>query len=335
MNNYYSKNALLSYNKLFNFVTGARGIGKTYQFKTWAISDYIHSQKTAWWIMRYATEIDSIVKDSRFFSDITDRFSDYSFKIDGGVGYASKGTDPKSAVWEPFITFKALSESAIKAISDPNCNKIIFDEFIPLPGIRYLKNEAERFLELYFTISRGRDVRAFFLANNVTSVCPYYSYFNVKPSEKEEFTVFDDLVIQNARTEAFKIQMRNTRFGRLISGTHYADYAIENDSLSDTSFFVGPMPRHHNHVFTIKTQYGNFNGFICSPQQLYIKKAAGDQEHAYVFDPQLHDENTMLDYRGKYVVNVIKRYFALGLLSFEDVRTKSEFLAAIDRFIKT
>ena len=335
MNNYYSKNALLSYNKLFNFVTGARGIGKTYQFKTWAISDYIHNQKTAWWIMRYATEIDSIVKDSRFFSDITNRFPDYSFKIDGGVGYASKGTDPKSAVWEPFITFKALSESAIKAISDPNCNKIIFDEFIPLPGIRYLKNEAERFLELYFTISRGRDVRAFFLANNVTSVCPYYSYFNVKPSEKDEFTVFDDLVIQNARTEAFKAQMRNTRFGRLISGTHYADYAIENDSLADTAFFVGPMPRHHNLVFTIKTQYGSFNGFICSPQQLYIKKAAGDQTQAFVFDPQLHDENTVLDYRGKYVINIIKRYFALGLLSFEDVRSKSEFLAVLDKYIKT
>ena len=64
--NYYSKNQLLSYNCLFNFVTGARGIGKTYQFKTWAISDFIRTGSTCWWIMRYQTEIDTIIKDGRF-----------------------------------------------------------------------------------------------------------------------------------------------------------------------------------------------------------------------------------------------------------------------------
>ena len=143
--NYYSKNQLLSYNCLFNFVTGARGIGKTYQFKTWAISDFIRTGSTCWWIMRYQTEIDTIIKDGRFFADVLDRYPDHVFKIDGSVGYIGEGTDPKNTVWVPFITFKALSESAIKAISDPHCNKMVFDEFIPIPGVRYLKKRLSGF----------------------------------------------------------------------------------------------------------------------------------------------------------------------------------------------
>lgn len=334
MSKYYSKDQLLSYNKLFNFVTGARGIGKTYQFKIWAIRDFIRTGSTCWWIMRYATEIDTIIKDGRFFADITDRFPDHVFKIDGAVGYIGEGTDPKHTAWQPFITFKALSESAIKAISDPACNKMVFDEFIPLPGIRYLKNEVERFLELYFTISRGRDLRAFFLANNVTSACPYYTYFRVRPGEGE-YTIDGDICIQNARTAAFTESMRETRFGKLVSGTHYADYAIENESLADTNSFVCPMPQRHNLIFTIKTEYGLFNCFMCSPVMLYIKKAEGETlDHAFVFDSVLHDEKTVMDFRGKYVVDIIRRYYTAAMIGFPDQTQKAEFLQAVFKFLR-
>ena len=334
MSKYYNKNELLGYNKLFNFITGARGIGKTYQFKQWAIADHIRTGATCWWVMRYQTEIDTIIKDGRFFADILDRFPGHVFKIDGSVGYIGEGDNPKETVWVPFITFKALSESAIKAISDPQCNKMVFDEFIPLPGIRYLKNEVERFLELYFTISRGRDLRTFFLANNVTSVCPYYTYFKVKPSAAE-FTISGDICIQNARTQAFTESMRETRFGKLVKGTHYADYAIENQSLADTDAFVLPMPPRHNMIFTIKTEYGLFNGYMCSPVMLYIKKAAGETaDYVYVFDSTLHDDKTLLDFRGKYVIDVIRSYYSRGLIGFPNVRDKSEFFQSTAKYLK-
>lgn len=333
MSKYYNKNELLSFNKLFNFVTGARGIGKTYQFKTWAINDFIRTGSTCWWIMRYATEIDSIVKDGRFFADVIDRYPDHVFRIDGNVGYIAEGQDTKGADWKPFITFKALSESAIKAISDPACNKIVYDEFIPLPGIRYLKNEVERFLELYFTISRGRDLRAFFLANNVTSASPYYTYLKIKPSQNE-FTINGDICIQNARTEAFKQSMRDTRFGRLVAGTHYADYAIENESFADSEAFVMPMPQHHNLIFTIKTEYGLFNGYMCSPACLYLKKTNDQSKYVFVFDSALHDDKTLLDFRGKYVIDIIRSYYSKGLVGFSSVTEKAEFFNSASKYLK-
>ncbi len=332
MGKYYDKSQLLGYNRLFNFVIGARGIGKTYQFKTWAISDYISHGNTAWWVMRYKTEIDKITKDGRFFADIIEKYPACEFKIDGMTGYVKPSA---SDAWEPFLNFQALSESAIKAISDPNCNKIIFDEFIPLPGIRYLSNEVERFLEFYFTISRGRDLRAFFLANNVTSVSPYFTYFHIKPGGGE-FTTAAEIVIQNARTAAFTESMRNTRFGKMISGTHYAKYAVENESFADTSTFISEkLPQRSREIFNLKSQYGIFQIFICKPSSLYIRKRIAPIAGAMVYAGfDQHDENTVeLSSQAKMIRDLLSRYYALGLLMFDSIGTKSEFMQSFEKFL--
>ena len=84
---YYDKSQLLSYNKLFSFVIGARGIGKTYQFKLWSISDYLRNGNKAWWVMRYKTELDKVTKDGRFFADIAERFPEYGFRSDSNRRY--------------------------------------------------------------------------------------------------------------------------------------------------------------------------------------------------------------------------------------------------------
>ena len=327
---YYDKSQLLSYNKLFSFVIGARGIGKTYQFKLWSISDYLRNGNKAWWVMRYKTELDKVTKDGRFFADIAERFPEYGFEIDGSVGYITRTPGIKSPVWEPFISFQALSESAIKAISDPLCTKIVFDEFIPLPGIRYLNNEVERFLEFYFTISRGRDVRAFFLANNVTVASPYFTYFKIRPGSRQ-FTVGDEIVIENARTEQFTEAMQSTRFGRLVSGTHYSEYAINNESLADTDAFISDkIPPRSRELFNLKTGYGVFQILICQPASLYVRKrknSANAETVVYAVDMALHDEDTMaVTVHYQMVRNILTRYYAEGLMCFDSQETKAEFL---------
>ena len=58
-----------------------------------------------------------------------------------------------------------------------------------------------------------------------------------------EFAVYDEIVIENCKNEAFKEQMRSTSFGRLVQGTNYANYAIENQSLIDLNTFVMDRPK--------------------------------------------------------------------------------------------
>ena len=338
MSVYYDKSKLLGYNRLFNFVIGARGIGKTYAFKSWAVTDYLSNGNRTWWVMRFRTETDKITTGSRFFADITDRFPDLSFKIESYIGYLKRDSDPESEKdWEPFISFQSLSESAVKAISDPKCNKIVFDEFIPIPGVRHLKNEVEKFLEFYFTISRGRDVRAFFLANNVTIASPYFTYFKIKPGNKE-FTQYPEIVIQNARQQAFTERMKLTRFGKLIDRTHYSDYAIDNKSLADSESFVDPkIPQRNREIFRLKSEYGVFVIYVCQPASLYIRKttAPANGTVVYAVDLTLHDETTIaLSTQYKMVKTMINRYYSEGLMIFSDVATKSEFLQSFQSILK-
>ena len=336
MSIYYDPSKLMGYNRLFSFVIGARGIGKTYAFKSWAIRDFLQNGRSAWWVMRYKTETDKIVKDGRFFADVAAAFPGVCFKIDGAVGYLKKSPDPKDEQpWQPFINFQSLSESAIKAISDPACSKIVFDEFIPLPGIRYLSNEVERFLEFYFTISRGRDVRAFFLANNVTSVSPYFTYFKVKPG-KEEFAAFPEIVIQNARQLPFTERMKSTRFGHLVAGTKYAAYAIDNESFADTDAFIGQMPPRSREIFNLKSQYGIFTVYICQPTSIYIKKRTAPVNDAVVYavDMTQHDETTVaLSAHAQMVRSLLSDYYAHALMIFESQETKAEFVQSFEHLI--
>ena len=126
----WNRSKVLSYNKLFSFIVGARSIGKTYDCKKWAIDDWVRKGKKTAWVMRYRTEIDDIVKGNKFFEDISRAYPDYQFKIEGNIGQIRKmidGIDPKEIPWDSFMSFKALSESSLKAISDPDVNKVIFD----------------------------------------------------------------------------------------------------------------------------------------------------------------------------------------------------------------
>ena len=78
---YYSRNDILSYNALFNFVVGERGTGKTYQFKDWAISDFINKRNQFVYVRRYKTEFKDI---DNFFDDMIKKYPDHKFGINGG-----------------------------------------------------------------------------------------------------------------------------------------------------------------------------------------------------------------------------------------------------------
>ena len=84
---YYSRNDLLSYNALFNFVVGERGTGKTYQFKDWAISDFIKNKNQFVYVRRYKTEFKDI---GNFFDDMIKKYPEHEFSVAHGKFYIDK-----------------------------------------------------------------------------------------------------------------------------------------------------------------------------------------------------------------------------------------------------
>lgn len=334
----WNRSKVLSYNKLFSFIIGARSIGKTYDCKKWSIDDWIRKGKKTAWVMRYRTEIDEVVKGNKFFEDISRAYPNYQFKIEGNIGQLRKmieGVDPKEIPWEAFISFKALSESSLKAISDPEVNKVIFDEFIPLPGVRYLTNEVERFLEYFFTIARDRDIRAIFLGNNVSMVSPYFTYFKVKIPKEGEFSVYDEIVIENCKNEAFKEQMRSTRFGKLVQGTNYANYAIENQSLIDLNSFVMDRPKNARCVVRIDSQMGTMYLWTARPTSLFVSLVGNPDCTCWAVDEASHGEGKeRVDFAGTFAMTLIKKHYRIGSLFFDGAEVKATFMAVCGRFLK-
>lgn len=334
----WNRSKVLSYNKLFSFIVGARSIGKTYDCKKWAIDDWIRKGKKTAWVMRYRTEINEIVKANKFFEDISRSYPDYQFKIESDVGQLRKmvdGIDPKEIAWETFMSFKALSETSLKAISDPDVNKVIFDEFIPLPGIRYLSNEVERFLEYFFTIARDREIRAIFLGNNVSMVSPYFTYFKVKLPREGEFAVYDEIVIENCKNEAFKEQMRSTRFGKLVQGTNYANYAIENQSLVDLNSFVMDRPKNARCAVRIDSQMGTMYLWTARPASLFVSLVGNPDCTCWAVDEVSHGEGKeRVDFAGTFAMTLIKKHYRIGSLFFDSAEVKATFMAVCGRFLK-
>lgn len=251
---FYSYNELRSHQGLFNFVLSNRGGGKTFGAKLMAIKDYIKTKaKTGIgeqfvYVRRYDSEFDT---KEQFFDDIVANgyFEEYEFIVKGYKGYIREKVeeDEEPNDWEIICFFIPLSVSQrYKSTPFPNVSKIFFDEFIIDKGnIRYVKNEVVVFLELFETIDRKRDKTiAFFLANTVSLVNPYFSYFSLYPNPNKRFTKTKDglIVIEMFTDEEFIQEKLKTRFGRLIQGTEYGNYAINNQSLRDNTYFIQKRP---------------------------------------------------------------------------------------------
>ena len=87
-----------------------------------------------------------------------------------------------------------------------------------------MDNEVETLLDLVYTVQREREnVRVYLLGNNVTSVNPYFEYFNINPNQNERFSLYQngELVVSYETSNEFINKMKNTKFFRLVSVTNY------------------------------------------------------------------------------------------------------------------
>ncbi len=235
---WYDKTPLLSRNGLFNFVLGARGTGKTFAYKKWAIK----SDKQTVWVRRYQEDIDDL--QSKFLGDLYQEgviSPDDDIYIKNGILYIG-GIEK--------IFFVSLSTSARKkSQSYGGVDKIIYDEvFEGIGNRRYLANEVDLLLELYETVNRlridgRRDCRVFLLSNKTSFVNPYFTYWNILPFS-ERFKTFKNglIVVENYENQEFVRLKKQSKFGQLVEGTKYGDYAIDNIVWLDDSAFLGDKP---------------------------------------------------------------------------------------------
>ena len=88
-NLWYTKNLLMSKNKIISMALGARGTGKTYCYTHWCISDYKKTGSIAIWVRRWQTELDEILENDKFFRAVKQDFPNDVFTIKKNTAYSS------------------------------------------------------------------------------------------------------------------------------------------------------------------------------------------------------------------------------------------------------
>lgn len=337
-NIWWDINRTASYNALFNFIVGNRGAGKTYGFLKRQIQKFLKSPKSDRhqfiYMRRLKTELKKLTtaQNGRLFDAVQKEFPDHILKAESDV-LTIDGETCGYAV--------ALSTSSIlKSDSFPHVREIGFDEFIidNTKTYHYLPDEVRKFQDAYETIARpGNDLTrpdtiVWFLSNAVTINNPYFSEFHLSPpinGDIQRFGKTKDMLVQNVANTALIERKKATRFGQMISGTRYEEYAYDNQWLLDDERFIEKKTQRSVYYMSLRYKDTWLGIWYDNLQMLYYVSTDVDLQYPVMYSATTddHQPNTMLFKRGKsqaYIRQIISAY-EMGAMRYENIKLKSWF----------
>ena len=329
MSIYYSYDKILSYNALVSIILGDRGCGKSFNAKVMVVKNFLKNGEQFIYLRRYKTELDSAL--ATFWDDIQSKgyFEDNELKVKKSKMLTTFTCDGEVCGYAvPLSTANILKSTAF-----PKVKYIVFDEFIldaSAGTYRYLKQEPIMLLDVFETVFRLRnDGRLLMLGNFINFFgCPYVGYWNLDLPYNSEFRTFKDgaIVVQTIKNPEYQEAKSKTRFGRLIEGTIYGDYAIGNKSLRENTAFIGKRPnnsRFYAHLILNGVDFGVWSGI---DGYLYISdKYDPSSPRKYACDFDDHTEQTIfLNIRENFYLKYCLKAYKQGWLKFENQRLKAE-----------
>lgn len=310
---YYDPNKMLSYNRILNFVIGARGIGKSFAMKKYPINRFIKYGEQFIYLRRYKQELK---KFKNYFDDIKEKFPGHTFKIKGWEMYC----DGNLMGWAlPLSIWQSEKSNAY-----PNVCRIIYDEFIrEKDNSGYIPNEVEALLNLMDTVFRDREnVQTICLSNAVSVVNPYFLYFKLMPDIKRRFNAYQNIVVEIPNSEDFSIERRKTKFGSLIDGTDYGNMSLDNDFVNDSNVFIEKRTKESRYQFSIVYKGMTIGIWVDVDEGLMFMSNDHDPSSKYVFALTTDDlnENTLLftSWKTNYYLSKMVSAFTKGYLRFDN-----------------
>ena len=335
---HYDYDKICGFNGTFNFVVTSRGLGKTYGGIKMCVKDFLKNGNEFIYLRRYKTEIDSSAKHLFDALNLNNEFPGYTLISQGNKFFIQKQPDEEDSNPEKIQIGYAIALSTANILKSTNFAKvrtIIYDEFLLGPGVfHYLPSEVEAFLDFYETVARMRDVRVFFLGNAITQTNPFFSYWRLDLPYNSDFKTFKNglIVVNYATNKDYTKAKKLTKFGQIIEGTHYSQYAVENDWLKDDNAFIEKKQGMCRNVSVIKLR-GKMYGvwYNRDTRKCYISYDYDPSNICiFSFDTNDHDELTVLANAKthpffKYVID----NYTIGNLWFEDINIKNTFLTVI------
>ena len=325
MSFYYNFDRLFGYQFLLAFCITERGLGKTFGAKVAMLKKFLKTGEQFIYIRRYKTELDSAL--ATFWSDVQNNgyFEDHKLEVKKSKMLTVFLCDDKVCGYAvPLSTANILKSTAF-----PKVSTIVFDEFlIDDTGLyKYLKNEVNLVLDLMETVFRLRDGQMIFLGNALSITNPYFAYWDLELPYNSEFKTFNDglIVVNYARNQEYRDVKKKSRFGRLIEGTSYGRYAIDNEMLKDDKHFIEKRTSDARFFGLLIINGVNIGIWNSRNGHLYMsEKYDPNTIHKFACDYTDHTEDTVfLNARENYYLNLRIKYYKQGLLRFENQKVKN------------
>lgn len=328
---FYSFDKAMSYNAAYNFIVGARGLGKTYGAKRMVINRAIRYDEMFIYLRRYKEDLKGRFT---FFADVMHEFPEWDFRVNGmNAEMAPSDTrEDKKRPWKLIGYFIALSQSAsYKSVAYPKVTKIIFDEFIIEKGvIKYLTNEAKVFNDFYSTVDRYKDkTTVLFLANAISITNPYFLEFDIKPSDSTEYKVlYDGFILTHFPDAAqFQNEVYATRFGRFIKDTDYAEYSVGSIFSDDSEQMLALKDASAKYRFSLETSMGTFSvWWDVNTNYFYIQSTLPKQQLLYTLLPENISADKLLLMRNDKVLQYLRTAFTMGRMWFDTSKSRNAFV---------
>ena len=335
---YYTFDKILSYNGVFNFVLGSRGLGKTYGAKKLVFRNFFKRGEQFIYMRRYKDELKTA--RNTFFADIQPEFPDYDFRVVGEEAQCSpvKLRDEKKRQWKTMGYFIELSTSqSRKSVAYPLVTLILFDEFIIEKGlIHYIPDEATVFTNFFSTVDRYQDkTRVLFLANSVSIMNPYFMEYDIFPDQVKEYGTKDDgfIAYHFADSKQFNNEVYATRFGKFIKGKSYADYAVESRFRDNHDSLTGDKEPTARYAYSIETTLGTFSVWLdwSSGQAIYfIQSKRPKQEELYTLIPEAMSEGKTLLLRNSKRLQMLRAAFTQARTVFDTPKSRNAFIKVFE-----
>lgn len=330
---YLDFNYLLSFNALFTLCSGERGVGKTYGFKDYAITDYLKNGQKFVYVRRYDSEFDNI---TTFFDDIQlkqERLKDKVFKV----------KDNRFIMNEEEIGFYIPLSTAQQYKSMPfiQTNKLLFDEYIIDDNKHfYMKNEIHIFYNLCETIFRTRDFRAFLFGNSSNLINPYnlhFDFVNLPYNKNFSWNKELDAVFVYSQNEKYQEYKANTRFGRAVAKTSYGAFANKNKFI-DVNMDMVEKKTDCYYFCTLKIKDTLLHFFMGNKyDKLYCSSKKLESEFTKTYSLYAEDSNINVyvtkNIKSNYHLKNIRFALQRGYLYYDDVKAKRLFKPYLNLFI--
>ena len=331
---YYNIDKLLSYSAIINIGIGGRGIGKTYQVKKHLLKKYRENGEQFLYVRRYKEELGAC---KSLFADINRDFGDADIDYWAGKFWLN----------DKIIGYSiALSQAQdLKGISLPDISTIYYDEFIlEKPTSSYLPEEPRMLLSLYQTINRDREIRGnkplriIMTSNFITENNPYFTAWDIKFRDFGFEIKKDDkgrvyLACEKIQSAAFTEAQSNLLSTSMLKALdyEYANYALNNEALTDTHDFVRKeTPNPNNYYATLRVNNTLYSVYL-NLGYFYISTTHIQQGyHIWTLNSKM-EENTISIKLKTYqeLKNLLGEYHRLGCIFYNSIRTKNIIQTAL------